>query len=411
MQSAVTLRRGGLLALLLSLAACQGPGPLPGPVIAGLPDVAGPDAAQPHLALDARGNVLMSWLRQLESGYALEFALLEDGAWSTPQRIATGTDWFINWADFPSVVPLDENRWLAHWLVRLPDSYAYNVVTARSEDSGQSFSTPAVLNEDGTETEHGFVTLFPWEGGAGAVWLDGRRLHEWTFEKELAAEIPLGVSLYYQRTDAAGSETERAEIDELVCDCCQPDVAVTAQGPVLVYRDRTPDEIRDIVARRYVDGAWSPPVAVGRDDWEIDGCPVNGPTLAARGEHVAVAWFTAPGNEPAVRFARSSDAGASFAEAVTLDTTGSFGQTDVVLYEDLSAVVSWWRRHEDGGLALTLRRIEADGALGPLHTVAHASVTQPLDVPQMIASEDGLVLVWTGIDEQAGLHALRVSGL
>jgi len=408
------MNRLGLVSLLLaSLAACDSaPAPARGEfTVTALPDVAAQNSGQAHLALGDDGVAVMSWLEPAGDAYALKFARFRDGAWGDVEHLASGSNWFINWADFPSVVPISGNRWMAHWLVSQPDSFAYDIVTAVSTDAGRSWSEARVLNEDGTETEHGFVTLFPWGDEFGAVWLDGRRLDQWTFEKELAAEVPLGVSLYYARLDANGQVLERGEIDELVCDCCQTDVALTARGPVLVYRDRTSEEIRDIVVRRYEGGEWSDAAQAGADNFEIDGCPVNGPAVAARGNDVAVAWFTAPGNQPKIRFARSRDAGTTFLPAVDLDTSGAFGQVGLVLLEDLSAVVSWWRRHPEGGLALTVRRVSADGTLGPPRVVARSRISQPIDVPQMIDTGSGFLFAWTGIDAEAGVHSVLVTGL
>jgi hypothetical protein len=376
-----------------------------------LPDVAAVGSGQAHLAVGNDGTVVLNWLEPADETYALKFARFADGAWTVPQQLAAGSNWFINWADFPSVVPFRDGRWLAHWLVSQPDSFAYDVVTAVSKDDGRSWSEPSRLNDDGTETEHGFVSLFSWGEEMGAVWLDGRRLDGWTFEKELAAEVPLGVSLYYARMDADGRVLERGEIDELVCDCCQTDVAITARGPVLVYRDRTSEEVRDIVVRRHDGTRWLDAVQAGPDNFEIDGCPVNGPAIAARGEDVAVAWFTAPANQPKVRFARSSDAGTSFSAAIDLDTNGSFGQVGLVLLEDLSAVVSWWRRDPEGGLALTAQRIEIGGDMGPARVVARSGISQPIDVPQMVYTGAGFLFAWTSIDEAAGVHSVYVTGL
>jgi hypothetical protein len=36
----------------------------------------------------------------------LRFADRVDGAWSPAQTVASGADWFVNWADVPSVIPL-----------------------------------------------------------------------------------------------------------------------------------------------------------------------------------------------------------------------------------------------------------------------------------------------------------------
>lgn len=46
-----------------------------------------------------------------------------------------------------------------------------------SFDNGQTWSTPILLHTDGTKTEHGFVSLFPWgEDNLGTIWLDGRKI-------------------------------------------------------------------------------------------------------------------------------------------------------------------------------------------------------------------------------------------
>ena len=147
----------------------------------------------------------------------------------------------MNWADFPSVVPIDERFWLAHWLVRAGESpYAYDIYLASSVDGGVHWGAPFKLNLDGTATEHGFVSLFPLGSGAGALWLDGR-------------ETPQGggMTVRVARVDARGLTSDEKVLDAFACDCCQTDVAVATEGPVLVYRDRSEDEIRDISLSRW----------------------------------------------------------------------------------------------------------------------------------------------------------------
>jgi hypothetical protein len=91
--------------------------------------------------------------------------------------VARGEAWFVNWADFPSVVPIADRLWAAHWLARRPEGgYAYDVAMALSSDAGARWGATLSPHTDGTPTEHGFVTLFPWQGGVGAVWLDGRNM-------------------------------------------------------------------------------------------------------------------------------------------------------------------------------------------------------------------------------------------
>src|SRR5690606_38571382 len=139
---------------------------------------------------------------------------------------------------------------------------------------------------------------------------------------------------------------------------------------------------------------------LGPDDWRIEGCPVNGPAVTARGDAVVAAWFTAPDGRPRVRLARSSDGGATFGEAVDIDRDGAFGYVDVELADDGDAIVSWWRRGGQGGIELAIRRVGADGVLGEPHAVATATVAQPLDMPQLEITGDSAMLAWTDPDDE-----------
>ncbi len=64
---------------------------------------------------------------------------------------------------------------------------------------------------------------------------------------------------------------------------------MTARGPVVAYRDRSVDEVRDIAVVRRVNGTWTTPAVVHDDHWQIAACPVNGPALASRGDTVVIA--------------------------------------------------------------------------------------------------------------------------
>jgi hypothetical protein len=201
---------------------------------------------------------------------------------------------------------------------------------------------------------------------------------------------------------------QREITDELVCDCCQPDVAMTSSGPVVVYRDRTEDEIRDVVMRRYVDGRWTAPLGLGHEGWHIEGCPVNGPVVAAEGDIVVAAWFTAPEGHARVRFARSEDAGASFADPVDVGTRGALGQSAIVLDEDGRALVSWWHRAESGGIDLEVRSFGPDGVAGEPVLIGHEDVSQAVDVPQMIAADGAYLIAWTSLAGDGSVRLVRL---
>ena len=134
--------------------------------------------------------------------------------------------------------------------------------------------------------------------------------------------------------DGSGVISDPRLVDEDVCDCCQTDVARTSAGPIVVYRDRTGDEVRDIYVTRLVGGEWEPGRPVAEDGWTISGCPVNGPQLSSSGDTVVVAWFTAPEQRPVVYLAFSRDGGESFGDRIRVDEGDPLGRVDVELLEE-----------------------------------------------------------------------------
>jgi hypothetical protein len=361
---------------------------------------AGSGARYPHLAAAPGGRpLLISWLEPGadEGQFRLRQAAWQaDRRWSVASEVVTGADWFINWADFPSVVPIDQRRWVAHWLQQKPGGvYSYDAMVRLSEDGGASWGPPRALHDDGTATEHGFVSIAGVAGNAYAVWLDGRRTlgeahagHDSGHHGGGSAMTLRGASV------APGTQDAGVEIDDRVCDCCQTDVAPVGDGLVVVYRDRDAGELRDIHAVRLGAEGWSAPVPVHADGWRIDACPVNGPAVAALGDVVVVAWFTAP-DMPRVRLAYSGDGGRSFAAPIEVASGKVAGRVDVVLLPDRRAVVSWMAETAAGAV-IRAQPFTAAGAAGTTVDVAATDVARTSGFPQMLGTGDGLLFAWTG---------------
>ena len=377
-----------LLAALL-LDACQAAAE-----VTVLPSPAEDGSMAPNLFVAADGRVLMSWIDKLgENRHALRFAVREGERWSAPRLVAEGSDWFVNWADFPSIVALPDGTLAAHWLVKsAAATYAYDVKIAFSSDGGAQWSAPVVPHRDGTPTEHGFVSLFPTrDGRLGAVWLDGRE----TLPAAGSGEESGGaMTLRYATIGPGGELGEEALLDARLCDCCQTTAAVTAEGPLVAFRDRSNAEVRDIARVRLREGAWTEPQPIAADQWEISGCPVNGPSVAADGRRAAVAWFTAANDAPRVRVAFSADAGASFGLPVAVDDGRPLGRVDALILEDGSAIVSWVESSPEGS-SLRLRRIRPDGTRGVAVVVVAAGEPLANGFPQMVRAGADLVLAWT----------------
>jgi hypothetical protein len=103
---------------------------------------------------------------------------------------------------------------------------------------------------------------------------------------------------------------------------------------------------------------------LAHDGWEVNGCPVNGPAVAAAGPQVAAAWFTAANETSRVNVAFSADSGATFGPPIVVDDGRPLGRVDVVLLDQGRALVSWLEQSANGAELRPLERLPADDPLG-----------------------------------------------
>jgi hypothetical protein len=410
----IPLSRGPLaLALLAAVAACgteRGEPHAPGDALAlgtveEIPSPAAPGSGEPGLTTGPDGRVYLSWLEPApDSAVALRFALLEGGRWSAPGTVATGRDWVVNAAEIPALAVLPGGRMGAQWLREHPGGgFAFDVRVARSADGGATWGEAVTPHRDGTAAEHGMVSLFAAGGDSlTAIWLDGRRYAE-------AGAGGRGETMLMAATLAPdGSAGPDTPLDRRVCDCCQTAAALTSRGPLVAYRGRTTDEVRDVQVVRRVDGAWTAPRTVHADGWKTGACPVNGPQVSARGSRVAVAWFTAARDTPRVNLAFSDDAGATWGAPVRVDEGDPAGRVDVEVLDDGGALVSWVER-AGGGAGTRLRRIGADGTPGPALPVDTAGAKGGSGFPRMARAGDAVVLAWTRPGSPSTLRTARIA--
>ena len=241
-------------------------------------------SAEPYLARTADGAAVLTWLEQVaDKRHALRFAVrtAQGGGWSEPRTIVESDSFFVNWADFPSLVALADGTWIVHWLARVPGGvYAYHVRLAVSRDRGMTWSRPIVAHHDRSPQEHGFVAMVPWDDStAGLVWLDGGNMKSASPDHEGEGDM----ALRFGTVTSTGRLGQETVLDARTCECCQTALARIPGGLVAAYRDRSPEEIRDITVVRRVGGSWTAPRKVAEDNWHYPGCPVNGPALSASG--------------------------------------------------------------------------------------------------------------------------------
>jgi len=361
-----------------------------------LPSPAGDATAQPQLTASSSG-VILSWLENTSSQTALKFAERTATGWSEARLVAFGDDFFANYADIPSVIRLADRTLVAHWMqMNGGSASSYDLRLSRSTDEGRTWSPPFSPHHDGTRTEHGFASLFDTGGGLGLIWLDGRAMKPGaTPNDEGTGDMGLRAAHF----DRTWKQLSEQAVDGRVCECCPTAVAVTTDGPILAYRNRSADEVRDIYVSRFTGDAWTVPAQVHDDGWKIDGCPVNGPAISASGRLVSVAWFTAPKDERHAFVAFSQDAGRTFGAPVQIDDTGSLGRVDVEQMPDGSAVAGWIEL-AGRSTAFKVRRIERGGQRSPAVTVTDLGERRNSGYPRFARHGQELVFAWTGTGDR-----------
>jgi hypothetical protein len=343
-----------------------------------------------RLTRDGDGHIYLSWVVVDEGAARLEYARLIGEQWSEAHVISDGEDWFINWADFP-VLSVGDGSMVAHWLKRSDKGrYDYDIIARFFDASPDAPGESLLVNRDGVSAEHGFVSMLPMADRTLLAWLDGRNTR-------LDPE-PGPMTLRAAVFDAAGKRLREWQLDDRVCDCCQTSVAMTAEGPVVVYRDRSPDEIRDTAIVRWTGDDWSAPVIVGRDNWQVTGCPVNGPAVVASGKSVAVAWFSARNDVPRVSMALSSDGGRSFGPPVSVGGASAIGRLDAAMLANGDIVISWVDADADTSEArIMLSRLDAHGALVDTVSVAPTNSSRRSGFPSIESVGNEVTVSWTDV--------------
>lgn len=363
---------------------------------------AGNSLAPRLTALDER-RAILTWLERNSAGHRFRYAVIDQGQFSDPGTIHEGAGFFANWADTPGLAASSDGTWIAHWLQRSGNGkYAYDVMVSGSRDRGQTWSAPFSPHSDQTKTEHGFVSYFPsGSHGIGMVWLDGRLTRPAASDHAEGAHHGSGEGAMTLRSAVVGVDGREGEsmlIDSRVCDCCGTSAGQTDEGPVVIYRGRSKDEIRDIQLARKTANGWTDPVLVHNDGWQTSACPVNGPALLARDQTIIVAWFTMADDNPRVRIARSGDGGRSFAAPIDFNIGEALGRVDLTWTESGYAL-SWLTQAPAGSTRSGLMRLAwftHDGELLESHDLLQADDGPSGGFPEILhLGKDQLLVTWT----------------
>ena len=362
-----------------------------------IPNPTSDNSKYPRLTTDNSGSVFMSWYEVEADSTLLKYAVLEnEDVWGQPNLIEASDSWFVNWADFPSVVSINGEPIAAHWLDKVPgNKYSYNV-TLKSLQSGDV----TIAHDDNTLTEHGFVSMQSTSDSTFyAVWLDGRNTGNSRGHDSHVVNLASAMTIRGAEFDSNLNKISEYEIDQTTCDCCNTALTQIPGSLIVAYRNRTESEVRDIYVSRFDGTTWDEPSPVHNDNWEIAACPVNGPALSSWDKTIALAWFTGANDLPQVKLSFSKDAGLNFDSPIILDSESVIGRVDVQMVDPNTVWISYLNR-VDGAAELTLTKITSDGQIEETISIPNLDPSRATGFPQITKKGDAILVAWTDISSE-----------
>ncbi len=392
------MKKLSLLILVVALASCS----KKELVITEIPFEFGINNAEPNLVAQD-GKLALSWVNSIRGKEAtLLYSQLENDAWKKPTTVTSGNDWFVNWADFPANATNGDVLLTSHLQKSASGTYTYDVVLNLRKLNGEIIKENFLLNTDGMKAEHGFVSIIPNEkDGFLITWLDGRNT-----VMEMKESHHKAMTIRVAEVSSDGIIFNETQLDGRTCDCCQTSIAMTKNGPIIVFRDRSKLEIRDIYFSQKKDSVWSTPKPVFNDNWEINGCPVNGPKIVSNKKNTAVAWFTVAEETPKVKVSFLSDTD-YFEKPIILNDIDALGRVDAAFINSEELLVSYMESDEKGTY-LRCKKVTKNGTVSKAITVSEINSARSTGVPQLEILDGVAYFVWTvSIDGKNQLKSVK----
>jgi hypothetical protein len=331
------------------------------------------EAAEPAAAAGLDGTVYVVWIehRGREADVWLAHLDGEGKPLGAHARVNPNAGEATAWhGDPPTVAVSREGIVYVGWTARderVPRAGTLHLSASR--DGGRSFGPPAKVNDDRKPGVHGMHSL--------AVSADGRVYVAWLDERNVEAPKPSAGGPVHAHTESnrevyfASSEdggrtfSPNRKVASEVCPCCKTSLAVGEDGRVYVgWRQVLPGDFRHVAVASSVDGGqtFSSAAVVSDDRWELKGCPVSGPALAAGGDgFLRVLWYTAgEAGQPGLYWSESHDGGRTFSQSRMLAETGGRG-TPTLLTGGGRGLTTVWEGADGDSPALMQTQVGGDG--------------------------------------------------
>lgn len=411
------------------LNACQ-PSPEKSPNIEFI-TVSDSEAVGPYFTKDNKGNTVLCWteLSSQDSLYRLKYAIYDAQLNKFGETITVlGSEGSSTAAESMSKVAFKGdgtvvalfNKPFENSVSRFASAIYYTL----SGDEGQTWTEPQFIHSE-TSQNYGrsFFNLSTLaDGELGAIWLDGR-----------FGESEKGSALFFARTENGQGFGMDACLDKNTCECCRTEMLKDENGGIhIAYRgiqvplDHLGKQVRDMVYSFSGDNgkSFKPAKPISKDNWEIEGCPHTGPTLAYTKEGINALWFTGA-SIPGLYFSSLEGAGQNFKVKMEMSKAGRHPQ--MVSINDNTLAIVWDEvmgeepisenmpmQHHQGmvmgnespsaysRIVLTLfnqGKVDKQVPISPESRIAHHPVISSL--------ENGILAAW--VDEEEGRSSIVYS--
>jgi hypothetical protein len=309
-------------------------------------------AANSGVSIAASGSrAVVTWAATVPTGTNVYAAVSTDGGatFGAPVRVNdVDGDARVN-GEQPPRVAIGADIVVA-WVSRLTG--VSRIRMARSVDGGRTFTPAATAHSETLAGARGWQSLAIDTGNrVHAAWLDGRDANRSAAVNPPTSARPVVPTNQGAASPHAMHRASRQDIFHAVwrpdgralearvatdvCFCCKTSVATGPdQTTYVAFRHIYPTNLRDMAVARSIDGGrtFDAPVRVSEDQWQINGCPEDGPSIAVGADGTLhIAWPTLIQSPDATRkaifYSYSTDHGRTFAPRMRVDDSGEGSRT------------------------------------------------------------------------------------
>jgi hypothetical protein len=299
-----------------------------------------------------------------------------------------------------------------------------SLLYARSTDRGRTFGPTTSMPSVDAPGNRGWESMAAaGNGEVYALWLD----HRDTAQAMSGHTHRHGADASAKTDGVARAQRSQLFVSSLngrlapraitrgVCYCCKTALTIDDDGTIYAaWRHVYPANMRDIAFTRSRDGgnSFEEPVRISEDEWQLDGCPENGPALsvdASKRIHVLWPTLVRDGNHETLKLfhAFSSD-GRTFSPRAALPTSGPAYHPQLVIAADGSLFAAW-DEVQSGTRRVRVARGHSDGRGGFGFSAVSLGDDVAGSYPALAALEKQAILAWaTRTDDESRIGVARI---